>query len=340
MVKLFYYEYVKLIIIKGLVIINTIEVDPSSNYVIGWLNFYNIFWIRINSKAKFTRLPSSIRISNQENKRCKIKVEGQNINISKIKSVWFRRTPEYMNFDFELKIDKNLKDRIERNVINEANAFYNYFISLLIKKKTLGNPNIHNLNKINQLEIAIECRLKVPETIITNQKKGIVKFFNKYNKIIIKPLHNIAFHKTNEKYFIPYTKLFRKSEIDRLPPDFKPCLIQRYIEKKYELRSFFLSGQFYTMAIFSQDNKQTSIDFRAYDEIKPNRVIPYKLPNDIQNKLRAFMKKYKLNTGSFDLIHTKNNDYIFLEVNPAGQFGMVSHPCNYFLEKKIAQYLV
>ena len=31
---------------------------------------------------------------------------------------------------------------------------------------------------------------------------------------------------------------------------------------------------------------------------------------------------------------------VFLEVNPVGQFGMVSLPCNYQLEKRIAQYLI
>jgi hypothetical protein len=27
-------------------------------------------------------------------------------------------------------------------------------------------------------------------------------------------------------------------------------------------------------------------------------------------------------------------------VNPAGQFGMVSHRCNYRLEKRVAEYLI
>jgi hypothetical protein len=31
---------------------------------------------------------------------------------------------------------------------------------------------------------------------------------------------------------------------------------------------------------------------------------------------------------------------VFLEVNPTGQYGMVSDPCNYYLDKKIAEYLI
>jgi len=46
-----------------------------------------------------------------------------------------------------------------------------------------------------------------------------------------------------------------------------------------------------------------------------------------------------LNSGSIDILVTPNNEYVFLEVNPVGQFGMVSQPCNYYLEKRIAERL-
>jgi D-alanine-D-alanine ligase-like ATP-grasp enzyme len=52
------------------------------------------------------------------------------------------------------------------------------------------------------------------------------------------------------------------------------------------------------------------------------------------------MQKLKLNTGSIDMIYTNDSKFIFLEVNPVGQFGMVSKPCNYNLEKKIALNII
>ena len=51
------------------------------------------------------------------------------------------------------------------------------------------------------------------------------------------------------------------------------------------------------------------------------------------------MDNLKLNSGSIDLVYTKDEDYYFLEVNPVGQFAMVSEPCNYYLEKIVAQKL-
>lgn len=94
------------------------------------------------------------------------------------------------------------------------------------------------------------------------------------------------------------------------------------------------------MAIFSQENEKTKIDFRNYDFKNPNRVSRYQLPLSIEKKLSKLMKKIGLNTGSIDLIKAIDNYYYFLEVNPSGQFGMTSFPCNYYLHKKTANFLI
>ena len=94
----------------------------------------------------------------------------------------------------------------------------------------------------------------------------------------------------------------------------------------------------YSMAMFSQGSKQTSIDFRRYDRNKMSRRVPYKLPQNLEDKIRILMKELDLNSGSLDIVKTKD-DYYFLEVNPVGQFGFVSGSCNYNLFKKNAEYL-
>lgn len=93
------------------------------------------------------------------------------------------------------------------------------------------------------------------------------------------------------------------------------------------------------MAIHSQLDAKTNVDFRNYNFEKPNRTIPYDLPKGIKNKIDKLMKELKLNCGSLDMILDLENNYYFIEVNPVGQFGMVSNPCNYYLHKQIAEYL-
>ena len=38
------------------------------------------------------------------------------------------------------------------------------------------------------------------------------------------------------------------------------------------------------------------------------------------------------------MIVTPTNEYVFLEVNPVGQFNFVSELCNYYIEKNIAEF--
>ena len=62
------------------------------------------------------------------------------------------------------------------------------------------------------------------------------------------------------------------------------------------------------------------------------------LLEELKDKLTEFMEVSNLDTGSIDLIVTPNNEYIFLEVNPVGQFEWLSTNCNYYIEKHIANY--
>jgi len=52
------------------------------------------------------------------------------------------------------------------------------------------------------------------------------------------------------------------------------------------------------------------------------------------------MARLNLETDSVDLIEGVDGQRYVPELSPVGQFGMVSHPCNYRLERRIAQYLI
>ena len=140
-------------------------------------------------------------------------------------------------------------------------------------------------------------------------------------------------------YMSLYTEEVSDSLLESLDEFFFPSYFQEKIEKKYELRVFYLEGEFYSMAIFSQNDSQTKVDFRKYNKVKPNRNVPFKLPLTIESKLQNLLEHYRLNTASLDIVVDKCGRYVFLEINPVGQFGMVSVPCNYYLEKKIAETL-
>ena len=200
-----------------------------------------------------------------------------------------------------------------------------------------------DMEKPRQLELAHKVGLNIPKTLITNDKKALITFAEEHKTIITKPL---AFPYTyldpakKEKPKLSYTRVLEMEEITGLPEVFSYGLFQEKVEKKFEIRSFFLAGKIWSMAIFSQGSEQTEVDFRNYNVQQKNRTVPFMLPKTIQRKVIKFMEVAQLQWGSLDFAYTPNGEIIFFEVNPQGQFGMLSKPCNYHLEEKIAEHLL
>jgi glutathione synthase/RimK-type ligase-like ATP-grasp enzyme len=136
-----------------------------------------------------------------------------------------------------------------------------------------------------------------------------------------------------------YTIRLTLRELNDLPDRFLPTLFQRQIPKQYEIRTFYLDGACHSMAIFSQGDKQTELDYRRYNHSRMNQMVPFALPAEQEAAAGRLMKDLEMNSGSLDIIRDTDGRYVFLEVNPVGQFGMVSRPCNYYLEEKVAAYL-
>ncbi|HET6764282.1 MAG TPA: hypothetical protein VFH27_11440, partial [Longimicrobiaceae bacterium] len=143
-----------------------------------------------------------------------------------------------------------------------------------------------------------------------------------------------------QRYFALYTAEVAEQPAAELPETLFPSLVQALVEKAFEVRAFYLDGRVYAMAIFSQGDAQTAVDHRRHGDQRPNRMVPYRLPRAVEEAVARMMAALSLSSGSMDLIRTPDGRHVFLEVNPAGQIGMVSGPCNYYLARRVAEHLM
>lgn len=265
-------------------------------------------------------------------------------SFNKYKSVWFRG---FLSHRHHLeKVFKNIKStngsiaelrwRLGQEIGKTNAQVFNFFNTAY----QLPNPKAIKVDKFSTLRLAKNLGLDIPDSLITNSKKELQFFLKKQEKIITKPLYETVYF--NDESYVAFfkTDIVTDEVIESLPATFFPSFFQGYVEKDIELRAFYIEEEFYTMAIFSQLDTQTKTDFRNYNKEKPNRNVPYLLPTGIEEKIQKLMKELNLNTGSIDLIKTPDKKYVFLEVNPTGQFGFVSKPCNYYLEDVIAKILI
>jgi ATP-GRASP peptide maturase of grasp-with-spasm system len=326
-----------------ILIVSQDRFEASTQDVIDWISLL---------KGKFYRLNGDEFYSIKGVKASKIGKDG-NINdnlpsyLKEVNIAWFRRwnTRDYLDVFYNTNRPTDHSFDIYNSLHQDSGTIRQYFfynLQNLNIKKWLTPPSKTGNNKLITLSMAKEVGLTIPETAVIGTKTDLIEFYKLRKTIITKDLTAPFVLKIgDEGWFMSKTREVSKKFIDTLPDTFIPSLFQELVEKSYELRIFYLDGIFYSMAIFSQKNKKTQLDFRNYDTVKPNRTVPYKLPKSLEAKLSKLLEKMGLNTASIDIIRKKGtNEYIFLEVNPVGQFGMTSIPCNYYLEKKIAEYLI
>ncbi|MDR2980267.1 MAG: grasp-with-spasm system ATP-grasp peptide maturase [Bacteroidales bacterium] len=312
--------------------------DFSTNEIIDWLLYYKHPFLRI-SQDDLIEI-ENIEIQNNDVEFF-FQVKGKRFSNKNFPSVWYRRSwLSFAEFNIQCpKIKSVFNQSIHNQLLSEKNVIYN-FVNNNLFRDSINTPFDCNINKLLVLQIAKKIGLVIPYTKIITRKKDLLALTKKYNKLITKTQTGGVFVGSSREKLNTLTLEVSEEMIAEMPDRFFPTLFQEQIEKKIELRVFFLENQFFASAIFSQYDKQTSVDFRNYNFKHPNRTPPYMLPHDIQEKLKQLMSALHLNSGSIDLILSSGGEYVFLEVNPIGQFKQVSKPCNYHLERLIAKRLI
>lgn len=304
--------------------------DDDSNIVMEHLTMLGEKFIRINDLDLFN---GNTKMHYELSPEPKLFVENiffGRIDLSDIKCVWYRKFGFFDKFKKKFRGETNV-EMLEYLKL-EYTATLDLFFDFLKDKKWLNNYiSVKKLNKISMLIASQKIGLSIPKTNITNHTDSL----NQDESYITKSIKDGTVIDVGEKTFFFLTKEVNPKTMARYD-HFFPSLFQEKINKEYELRIFHLNGKNYPMAIFSQRDRQTGVDYRHYNYSKPNRMIPYALPKDIDEKICRLMKDLGLDTGSLDIIKGTDGEYYFLEVNPSGQFRMTALPCNYNLHYEVA----
>lgn len=320
--------------------------DSSTNDVMDWIAYLSNKEVnRLNYEDTIEGVFISLKDSEDDICINVQQADNQKITLelSQVHACWYRRG--FLNFKKNTLANKQNSRQITyiNSLLEEDRKICEDYVTKKVENNAairIGSFYNQDVNKLEVLRIAQNIGLNIPETLVTSEKEELKKFIDRYKEIIVKTLTNYYAVKINDSPCSIYTSVIDDKLINELPDTFTLSFFQRYIPKKYEIRTFYLKGKCYSMAIFSQTSKKTQIDFRRYDKENPNRCMPYNLPHDIEEKIHKLMKALNLDTGSIDIIYSTEMQYVFLEVNPIGQFGMVSNPCNYYLEKLIASTLI
>jgi glutathione synthase/RimK-type ligase-like ATP-grasp enzyme len=266
---------------------------------------------------------------------------GLEIRGSEITAVWERRPekPTELLFQNNSEINKhNLKEALG------FLQFLRFYIKDIFSIGSIVNDRV-SASKMLQLKVAREVGLKTPDTCFSNRKEDILKFAEPFDYLILKSIENDGiWDEIADLEYLFYSKKIGSKTLQDLPEEtFTQTVnyIQNYVEKQFELRVTVVGNHFFACKIDSQilDDDKGKIDWRqGYDHGLKHEI--YDFPQTIKDKCLQFLNRLGLHFGCFDFIYTPNNEYVFLECNPNGQWLWIEYETGMKISEAIADTLM
>jgi glutathione synthase/RimK-type ligase-like ATP-grasp enzyme len=228
------------------------------------------------------------------------------LDLSEISSVWWRRPQPF-------ELPATLTDPAHRRfAMSEAEtAFAGLYQAL--GAFWINDPRHDGAahHKPWQLAVAQEIGLAIPVTLMTSDPEEARDFWRRHEGNVI------------YKVFRAFPEAWRETR--RLRPEdaaladtvkLTPVIFQRFVEAVADIRVTVIGDEIFAAAADARQGEYP-VDFRFNPDLRWER---HALPSWVEDALRNLMRRMGLEYGAIDLRLTPDGGYVFLEINPAGQF--------------------
>jgi glutathione synthase/RimK-type ligase-like ATP-grasp enzyme len=171
-----------------------------------------------------------------------------------------------------------------------------------------------------QLQLAAALGFEIPATLITTSTDEFLAFHREHDGEIIDKLPSVVFPLDRKGPVFRFTNRVTTRDVGYLHRlRYAPMLFQPNVRKEVELRVTVVGTRVFAAEIHSQATAHTMQDWRRYDHAHtPYRV--HELPAKVAACCVDLVARLGLRYGAIDLILTPRGQYVFLEINPNGQW--------------------
>jgi glutathione synthase/RimK-type ligase-like ATP-grasp enzyme len=245
-----------------------------------------------------------------------LRAGGDELDLDRLQGVWYRRPKAPVPH-------AEVTDRRTRDYLaEECKTFVHDAWEALDARWLPAAPSVIRRAepKAAQLRIAGELGFELPPTLITNSPSEFLEFYRRHNGAVVFKLVGPAFARDIGDDFARYTEVVAKRDVGYARAvRFCPVIFQAYVPKRLELRVTVVGQQVFAAEIHSQQTNHTCHDWRRYDHGKtPYR--PHALPADVRRLCLRLVERLGLAYGAIDFVVTPDGRYVFLEINPNGQY--------------------
>lgn len=248
----------------------------------------------------------------------RIRTGGRDIALADVHTVWLRRPGRP-------RAHPRLAGTAAGALVErEADAVLTDVWETLDARHVPASPDVvaHASRKVRQLRLASRLGFDLPATVVTSDPDDFLAFHaRQHGDVVTKrvgPSQRLA--TAAGETVVRYTDPVRPRDLVHVE-DLRLCPVvaQAYVPKRVELRVTVVGDAVFCAAIHSQTTHHTRHDWRRYD-MAHTPMEPFPLPPEVADRCRVLVGALDLCFGTVDLVLTPDGRFVFLEVNPNGQY--------------------
>ncbi len=251
-----------------------------------------------------------------------LKINDKRISFNEIKSIYWR-----WNYGISINVKVNspetqhLANMFSREINSAVDSIFSSLNCLW-----LNSYNAIQMHKLKpyQLFLMAQNNIRVPKTLITNDKEIILDFFRENDeKVIFKPVRGGA---STERLTMEDISGNRMSDLKNCPVQFQEMI------EGVDIRVYCVKDK-----IFAAEIRAKTLDFRDDMEAK---IVPVELPPEVQKDCLKTMELLDLKYTGIDIRKNVNGEYVFIEANPAPMFIHFEKVSGYPISQTLCDALI
>lgn len=306
------------------VLIVTEHYDRTADFLIPFLEEAGFSWVRwdpgsVPIKARVGMGFDGAQWSN-------IQVTGDDdlrIELNKVGVVWYRRpSATYAPSDVPTE---DIGTFLNRECAEFVGNLWRCIGRPIVNDPLLGDRASH---KAVQLTDAQRLGFRTPRTYMGNDPEAIRALWRQTGgRMVVKGFFATIVDLEEEGERSLFTTPVEEGDLaDDATLAACPSIWQEHIDKKVEIRATVLGDQVLAAEIHSQESEKAKHDWRNLD-LDNTPHYPHRLPDEVAERCVSLVRDLGLHFGALDLIFTPQDQYVFLEINPFGQWAWVQEMC-------------
>jgi glutathione synthase/RimK-type ligase-like ATP-grasp enzyme len=157
--------------------------------------------------------------------------------------------------------------------------------------------------------------------------------------VIVKPVRSgrLVIDGAERIFFTSLLDADASQRLDKLGPE--PYLLQALVDKRYDVRVTVIGSEAFAARIESQSDPDARVDWRRGHTSGLVHQVE-ELPREIAERCGRLVSSYGLLFAALDLAVDQDGRYVFLEINPNGQWAWIEQRIGLPLRARLADVLL